>query len=485
MHRFDTPQGLGYPGFAMDYEAAVSWLLGLTNHETTRTDRPEGSSRTSDEVWDLSGVRLLLSALGDPHLGRPTIHIAGTKGKGSTAALTASALTASGVSAGLFTSPHLHTIRERLRVDGEVATPDAFAEAADNVHQAIEAIGAKGEGAGITTFEAMTAMAFAHFAVCEVAVQVIEVGLGGRLDATNLVIPTVSVITSLSMDHEAYLGDTIEAIASEKAGIVKPSVPVVSAPQEPAALAVIEARCRDLEAPLTVLGRDVMFRRESSDETGQVVRAWGTVQGQEIEETLRLGLATRHQLENAALAATALHITRQAGVPVSHDGMDRGFSTVDWPGRFEVVSQDPVVVVDGAHNPYSAMRLMAAVEEEYPRRAVHLVFGTSVDKDAEAIISELAPSAASMFTTASRHPRAADANTLSDAAWASGIPVRPTVSLAEALDRARNEARQDGGIVLVTGSLFVVAEAREAILGIAPELIPPPGDWSGVTTSSN
>ena len=458
----------------MHYEAAVSWLLGLTNHENSRPGRPPPEpGRAPSEAWDLAGVQRLLAALGNPHLGRPTVHIAGTKGKGSTAALTASALTASGVSTGLFTSPHLHTVRERFRIDGAIAAPDAFAEAATRVRAAVDAIGSQaGSSGGITTFEAMTAMAFVHFAARGVQAQVIEVGLGGRLDATNLVAPTVSVITSLSMDHEAYLGDTIEAIASEKAGIVKPGAPVVSAPQEPAALGVVEARCAELAAPLTVLGRDVMFRRESTDETGQVVRVWGAVRGEDIDETLRLGLRGKHQLENAALAAAALHAVRRAGVAVTGEGMHRGFANVDWPGRFEVVAHDPLVVVDGAHNQYSAMRLTETVEEEYPRRAVHLVFGTSVDKDAEAIIGELAHSAASMFTTASRHPRAAGADALSDAAWASGIPVRPAASVAEAVDRARGEARKDGGVVLVTGSLFVVAEAREAILGIAPEPVP-------------
>ena len=456
----------------MHYEAAVSWVLGLTNHENSAPDRSPDSGGAPSEVWDLKGVQLLLSALGDPHLGRPTVHIAGTKGKGSTAALTAAALTASGVSTGLFTSPHLHTIRERFRVDGAIAAPEAFAEAANRARLAVDAINSEASGRGITTFEAMTAMAFVQFASRGVQAQVIEVGLGGRLDATNLVTPTVSVITSLSMDHEAYLGDTIEAIAYEKAGIVKPGAPVVSAPQEPNALAVIEARCDDLDAPLTVLGRDIMFRRESVNEAGQVVRVWGTVQGEEIDETVGLGLRGRHQIENAALAIAALHLTAHAGVTVSHDGIDRGFTRVDWPGRLEVVSHDPTIVVDGAHNQYSALRLAAAIEEEFPRRAMHLVFGTSVDKDAEAMIGELAHSAASMFTAASRHPRATDTDTLSDAAWASGIPVRPATSVADAIERARSEAGKDGGVVLITGSLFVVAEAREAILGVTPELIP-------------
>lgn len=468
--RFDTARGLGYALLTMEYEAAVSWLLGLTNYETSRPAPNPGVGPVSSQVWNLDRVEKLLSALGNPQRGRPTVHVAGTKGKGSTSALVAAALTASGKSTGLFTSPHLHTICERLRVDEINASQEEFASAADLVRSRVDEVDGSDS---ITTFEALTAMAFVHFVARNVDAQVVEVGLGGRLDATNVLTPSVSVITSLSMDHEAYLGDTIEKIAAEKAGIIKPGVPVVSAPQEPTALDVIEARTREVGAPLTLLGRDIAFRRESATHQDQVVRVWGTVAGMDIDHTVALKLLGRHQLENAALAVVALRLMGRSKDLVDRDAIDRGFSTVDWPGRLEVLASDPTVVVDGAHNQYSAMRLVEAVEEGFPGRAVHLVFGTSIDKDAEAIIGELAHGSASMFTAASRHPRAANTDALSDAAWASGLPVRPAGTVANAIVMASEEARKDGGVVLVTGSLFVVAEAREAILGIEPELIPP------------
>jgi len=457
----------------MEYEAAVSWLLGLTNYETSRSAPNPGVGQVASRVWNLDRVEKLLSALGNPQHGRPTVHVAGTKGKGSTSALVAAALTASGKSTGLFTSPHLHTICERLRVDGINASQQEFARAADLVRSRVDEVDEAGGSDSITTFEALTAMAFVHFAARNVDAQVVEVGLGGRLDATNVLHPSVSVITSLSMDHEAYLGDTLEKIASEKAGIIKPGVPVVSAPQEPTALDVIEARAKEVDAPLTLLGRDIAFRRESATHQDQVVRVWGTVAGVDIDHTVALKLLGRHQLENAALSVVALRLMGGAKDLVDRDAIDRGFSTVDWPGRLEVLAGDPSVIVDGAHNQYSAMRLVEAIEEDFRGRAVHLVFGTSIDKDAEAIIGELAHGSTSMFTAASRHPRAADTDALSDAAWASGLPVRPAGTVANAIKMASEEARKDGGVVLVTGSLFVVAEAREAILGIEPEVIPP------------
>jgi dihydrofolate synthase/folylpolyglutamate synthase len=456
----------------MEYEAAVSWLLGLTNYETSRSAPNPGAGPGSSRVWNLDRVEKLLSALGNPQRGRPTVHVAGTKGKGSTSALIAAALTASGKSTGLFTSPHLHTICERLRVDGINASQREFASAADLVCSRVDEVDEAGDSDSITTFEALTAMAFVHFAARNVDAQVVEVGLGGRLDATNVLHPSVSVITSLSMDHEAYLGDTLEKIAAEKAGIIKPGVPVVSALQEPTALNVIEARAREVDAPLTLLGRDIAFRRESATHRDQVVRVWGTVAGLDIDHTVALKLLGRHQLENAALSVVALRLVGGSKDLVDRDAIDRGFSTVDWPGRLEVLAGDPTVIVDGAHNQYSAMRLVEAIEEDFPGRAVHLVFGTSIDKNPEAIIGELAHGAASMFSVVSRHPRAANMDALSDAAWASGLPVRPAGTVANAIEMASEEARKDGGVVLVTGSLFVVAEAREAILGIEPEVIP-------------
>ena len=460
----------------MDYEAAVSWLLGLTNYESLLPTPLPGGGPAAPRIWNLRRVEQLLSRLGHPQEGRPTVHVAGTKGKGSTAALAASAMIASGKSVGLFTSPHLHTIRERLRVDGSIASREEFTATASLVRPHVEGAGGSDSQNRITTFEALTAMAFVHFATRRVDTQVIEVGLGGRLDATNVVSPSVCVITSLSMDHQAYLGNSLQEIATEKAGIIKRGVPVVSAPQEPDAVRVIEARCAEVGAPLTLLGRDVAFRRESVDDEGQVVRVWGKAEGRAFDHTVRLNLRGRHQLENAALATVALYLIEESAGVVGEDAIVRGFGTVDWPGRLEVLPSDPPVVVDGAHNQYSAMRLAEAMEEDFPRRAIHVVFGTSVDKDAEAIISELARVTTSTFTAASRHPRAVDPATLSDAAWASGTPVRPAGTVENAVRMATDEARKDGGMVLVTGSLFVVAEAREAVLGIDPELIEPASD---------
>ncbi|MDA1097286.1 MAG: Mur ligase family protein, partial [Chloroflexi bacterium] len=282
----------------MDYKSAVAWLLGLTNYETIQ---PAPAAPADPPRWDLGRVEALLHALGNPHLGRATLHVAGTKGKGSTVTLLAAALTASGQTTGRFTSPHLHSIRERIAVGDRPITADEFARIATELRPSVEAIDGDRTSGRLTTFEVLTTMAFLHFRACQATIQVVEVGLGGRLDATNVVAPTVTAITSLSMDHEAYLGHTLREIATEKAGIIKPGVPVVSAPQAPEALDVIEARCVELGAPLTILGRDIFWRSEGGNLDGQDFRVWGKVGGGPFDHALRTRLLGPHQLENAAL----------------------------------------------------------------------------------------------------------------------------------------------------------------------------------------
>jgi dihydrofolate synthase/folylpolyglutamate synthase len=469
----------------MDYAAAVSWLLGLTNYESVRMagpspstaavagapsvgHTPSASAPIAAANWDLRRVEELFHRLGDPHLGPATLHVAGTKGKGSTCALLASALTSSGYKTGLYTSPHLHTIRERISINGYLVSEEEFAEAASQVRPALEEVNAAGTYGRLTTFEALTAMAFLVFQRHEADVQVVEVGLGGRLDATNLVQPAVTGITSLSMDHEAFLGHTLREIAGEKAGIIKPGTPVVCAPQDPEALEIIEARCAELNAPLTLLGRDVYWRRENQTVDGQDFTVWGTVAGRPIEHSLRTALLGEHQLENAALAMAMLEHLRDLHYPVPHDTIYWGFANVHWPGRLEVVRERPLVILDGAHNRYSAMRLAEAIKQDFPRKRLVLVLGTSADKDVEGIAQELAVVAQGAIATRSKHARAASVDAVADALWQAGAPVRPEPAVSQAVERAIAEAGPDG-MVLVTGSLFIVAEAREHLLGLQSE----------------
>ena len=457
----------------MNYSQAVAWLLGMTNFErpvapSDPTDSDSSAAPIATRRWNLDRVHELLRRLDNPHIGPVTLHVAGTKGKGSTCALLAAALTTSGYRTGLFTSPHLHTIRERIAVNGYPSSEDDFVDAARAVKPAVDAVNADASFGSITTFEALTAMAFVAFRTQNIEMQVIEVGLGGRLDSTNVVEPAVTGITSISLDHEAFLGSTIREIASEKAGIIKPGVPVVSAPQESDAADVIINRSDELGAPLTLLRRDMFWRPEKSTFSGQDFTMWGQIGDRPIEHRLRTSLLGEHQLENASLAMAMLECLRDLHYPVPYDDIYTGFSGVSWPGRMEILSESPLIVADGAHNPYSAARLAETIRETFPGREVQLVLGAASDKDVSGIAREIGVVASGAFATSSRSPRSMSPDDIADTLWEAGVPVRPENTVAAAIERAKLEGGP-GSLILVTGSLFVVAEAREHVLGVKPD----------------
>ncbi len=434
----------------MDYRQAQDYVLGFTDYEKT-----PGVIYTAAN-YDLRRMEELLQLLGSPHNKPRTVHIARTKGKGSTAAMIASSLTTSGHRCGLYTSPHLHTIRERIRVDGTMVSEDEFASLVVETKPAVEAVNRRGRFGELTTFEVMTAVGFAHFARKEAEFQVIEVGLGGRLDATNVVIPEVSVLTSISLDHTQVLGDTMAAIAAEKAGIIKPGRPVVSAPQAAHAAAVIAGVCRAKGATLVQLGRDITWQRLAKKPDCQTVLVKGRNGSYEITTPL-LG---EHQLENAALAVAALEALGFPGAGMSAEDMARGFSQVSWPGRLEVLGRRPLVVADGAHNAYSMRLLVCALREYFHFRNCVVVFGASGDKDIGGMARELAVLDCPIIVTRSSHPRAAPLDVVAGAFAGAGAVAETTSDLSAAMSRARELAAEDD-LICVTGSLFVVAEGRE------------------------
>ena len=298
----------------MDYRSALGRLLQLVDHE-----RITVPSRTRVR-YDLRRMEALVRSLENPHLGRPTVHIAGTKGKGSTAAMCSGVLSQQGYSTGLFTSPHLHSFRERIRLNGEPVTEDQFATLVEEVWPSLEKVSVGEDHGEVTMFEALTAMAFCHFRRWA-DFQVLEVGLGGRLDTTNLVSPDVCAITSLSLDHTSVLGDTIEAIAAEKAGIIKPGVPVVTAPQTPEAMAVIESVCREKGSELIVVGEHLNWLKEHAGHDGQGVMVTGRLGNYDLWTPL-LG---EYQLENVAVSVGVLEVLEERGFHISRAAMDRGF----------------------------------------------------------------------------------------------------------------------------------------------------------------
>ena len=447
----------------MDYREAIQRLLSLVDYERAYRTGP-GQPR-----YDLTRMEEFLRRLGNPHLQAPTVHVAGTKGKGSTAAMIASALTEEGYVTGLYTSPHLHTFRERIRMGLVPITAQEFASLVEGLWDAAQEVGKTDPQGGVTTFEMLTAMAFAHFARQRADVQVLEVGLGGRLDATNTVErPLVCVITALSLDHTAILGNTVAEIAREKAGIIKQGSVVVTAPQPPEALAVIQEVCEARGATLVQAAQVYAWERTSQDLAGQSF----TLRGRQGEWALWIPLLGRHQMENAGTAVAAFDVLRRQGVPIAHRSVVQGLQSVRWPGRLEVLQRYPLVVADGAHNPASSGRLRLAVEEDLPHRRLLLVLGISADKDLDGMVEELAQlKPALVVATRSRHPRALPTGAIARPFQQRGIPVHEVAEVGEATQYAIAQAGEED-LVLVTGSLFAVAEAREQVRGIPPELYP-------------
>ena len=433
----------------MNYPETIAYLHSLTDYEKTRIER------YTPDTLDLSRVARLLADVGDPHARFPAVHIAGTKGKGSTAAMVESCLRAAGYRTGFYTSPHLHTFRERIQVAGHKIAREDVVALVKEVRPLIE------HTPGVTTFEAITAIGFLYFARSGVDVAVVEVGLGGRLDATNVLTPEVSVITSLSLDHTYLLGDTLAEIAYEKAGIIKPGIPAVSAPQRAEAIKVIEATSRERGAVLTEVGRDWDYEPGPADMDGQrFVARRITDGGSELDGEYWIPLLGRHQLENSASAVAALGILRQRGFDIPAEAVREGLRTVHWPGRLEILSREPSVVVDCAHNPYSAQVLRKALEEWFPGQCWVLVFGASADKDIAGMLRALLPISEYTIVTRSNHPRAAAPIELADVVASVGGGAEVSVSMRKSLRRGLTVMDPGSGL-LVTGSIFLVADARE------------------------
>jgi len=434
------------PAPLASYADAMDYLYSFVDWEIER------HVRYAPEVMTLERPRKVLEAFGNPHTQYPVIHITGTKGKGSVGAMCASAGRASGLRVGLYSSPHLQDYRERIRIDDRLISPDEFTEMVNEIRPVVD------EVPNITWFEVTTALAFLYFARQHVDLAVIEVGLGGRLDATTVVTPVVSVVTSLSYDHMHLLGDSLASIATEKAGIIKPGVPVVSAPQPPEALDVLTTIAAERHSPLTLVGRDWTYTLESSDWSGERFSA-GPVNG--IPARYTTALSGEHQALNATVALAALDHVRRAGVMLMDDGNQRGFEQVDWPGRLEVVDHTPLLVLDAAHNAASARRLREALDEMFPQRPLALIFGVSADKDIAGMFEALLPIADYLIATQAVHPRALSTEVIEAVAREKGYdrPVFQIPELAAALARA-NELVGPDGLICTTGSLFVVGEMR-------------------------
>ena len=450
----------------LSYDGALRRVMGLADFE--RSTHSPGHS-----AFHLERMSLLMEQLGSAHLAVPTVHIAGTKGKGSTSAMITAILAAQGYKVGLYTSPHLHSATERIRVNGQPVSRREFASVVERIWPVVERVGGSGGYGGVTTFEAMTAMAFVHFRDIRADFQVMEVGLGGRLDSTNIVKPQVCAITNISLDHIATLGDTIAKIAFEKAGIIKAGVPVVVAPQAFGdATAVIADVAEQRGAPTLPVSERYSWRRVRADMRGQAF----TLASPEREYALETPLLGDYQMENAATAVAIAETLRRQGVDLDDAGIVRGIHDVHWPARLQILATPDdggkLLVVDGAHNPYSMERLVETVREHFPHERLMLIFGALSGHSAAGMLRALTPLSPRVLATHSRHPRSAAGTTVARVAGELGMEVALTSENVGEATRHALAMASEKDLVLGTGSLSVAAEVTEEVEGIAPELYP-------------
>jgi dihydrofolate synthase/folylpolyglutamate synthase len=454
----------------MSYENAVASMFAL-GHEL---------AQTPSHKFDLAHMRVLLEAMGHPQKSFPSVLIAGTNGKGSTAATLASILRVSRLKTGLYTSPHLVRINERIRVNGDEISDGIFAGLHAEVDRIAERLVADG---GLpwhpSFFEMMTAIAFLHFAQERVEIAVLEVGMGGRLDATNVVEPRVSVITDISLDHQKFLGDTVGEIAQEKVGIIRPGGLVVTLPQQPEANDVIGNTILDLGAtgvtavpyvpPVSPASPESRVLSPEQEHNGKLQPAYRyplQVMGKQI--LVETPLVGRHQLRNVALAiAAADELSKQGFAGITADSIEQGIRDTRWPGRFQrLASREglPEIVLDVAHNPAGAWALRSALSERYEDRPLIFVFGAMRDKAISEIGEILFPLAERVIATRPENPRAASPEEIRDASARVSVEIETVAEVRAAVERAC-EIADKRALVVITGSIYLVGEAMQ-VLGV-------------------
>lgn len=433
----------------MDYKEAVNYIFGHTNYEMV----PRVPHETGG--YDLRRLFELLEQVGNPHLQAKSLHIAGTNGKGSTSAMLASSLIAAGYTTGLYTSPHLVTMRERIMVNDEMISETEVAKILEDMRPEIEAVDKRATYGKLTVFEILTALGFVFFAAKKCQFQVMEVGMGGRFDATNVIQPEVCLLTSISYDHMEVLGSTLTQIAGEKCGIIKPGCVVISQPQTEEVEKVIEKTCLDKGAKLLIIGKDIHYKGLRYDLVHQELE----VQGRLGSYLLSIPLLGQYQQPNAATAVAALEVLIEKGYQLSKDNILQGLARVKFPGRMEIFAQKPFIVVDGGHNPEAARNLREALARYFhPHRSI-LVIGVSSDKDVAGIVQELAAAFNRVIVTRADNPRSTPPEILAKEFTQSGVEVQ----IAEDIPRAIGSARQmasEQDLICITGSLFVVGEAE-------------------------
>jgi len=438
------------PNGVNGYTKALRFLATLSDYERLRIVRYNATN------FDLDRMRTLLKKIGNPHDQFKSVHVAGTKGKGSTCAMIASMLQAAGLRVGLYTSPHLMDIRERIVINGEMISQSDFGHLVRDIEPVVGRI-----KPSPTYFDTLTAVAFKYFADQKIDIAVVETGLGGRLDSTNVITPEVTAITSLSKDHMAQLGHTVAKIAEEKAGIFKPGIPAISVTQDPDAEAVLRRVAEKVGAPLDITGKSIEFsyRFESSRMLGPHNRVCLTTPNSKFEH-LAVPLLGEHQAINCGLALSVIDRLKGRGFPVSDAKAMEGLGKTTLPGRMEMLGQTPRVIADGAHNAASVDALMRAIGQHIPYDSMVVIFGCCADKDVTGMLERIAAGADKVIFTRVESIRSADPNELSARyIEAYGKMAQVANTLEDALAIA-NRAVTKEDLISITGSFYLVGEAK-------------------------
>jgi dihydrofolate synthase/folylpolyglutamate synthase len=429
----------------------MDYLLSRTDYEK------QERVRYNVTTFSLDRMRNLLSLLGDPHEKFRTVHIAGTKGKGSTATMLARMLESNGYTVGLYTSPHLIHLHERIVVDSEMITDSEMLGLMNRVYASVE----KMADDPPTFFELMTALAFMHFADRKVDIGVIETGLGGRLDSTNVIMPQVVGITSLSIDHKLQLGDTLDSITMEKAGVLKKGIPAVTVQQDPSAMSILKEQAIALKAPLSITGTDIDFsyRFETSREHGPHTRICLSTPTSKFEH-LRVPLHGKHQAINCGLALALLDKLKSVGYRIDVDKAADGLHRTTLAGRMELVCEDPRIMIDGAHNAASIRALIHAIGQNIPYDSMVVIFGCNSDKDVAGMLTELQYGADKVIFTRSSSPKAVSPQDLGDLyTEICGKMYQTSSTLGEALQLAHSAVGRED-LICITGSFYLIGQAK-------------------------
>lgn len=443
----------------LTYDGALDYLRQFINYEV----RPRLSY--DPEHFNLRAFEAFLQSLGSPHRAFPSVLIAGSKGKGSTAAMVASILSQAGLRTGLFTKPHLVTIRERTQIERQPISRDDFATLVTELRDHVEGAEHAPEKRFRTFFELTTALSFLYFVRQHVDIAVVEVGLGGRLDTTNVLTPDVAVLTPIGLEHTQILGTTLAAIAGEKAGIIKPHSRVVSALQAPEVVEVFEKRCQSQQATLLLAGRD--FQWEVTASTAQGNRLHFDGGGLHLDD-LHVPLLGRHQAANAAVALAVAGQLGAQGWQIEDTHLRQGLASVRWEGRVEILSQEPLVILDVAHTVESAQCLVQTLAELFPARRVWMVFGLAADKNAPQIVATLAPLVHEVIVTPFSSPRAHHPAHLASLFHSRGVVTQTAADPLAALHHARTHAAPDD-LICVTGSVVLLGELKARLQGLPLE----------------